>query len=514
MSLNPLLWLHLRITGSTKTNIVIVAAYAAMVVVFASISFYVTAVNARPTERAGDLAQLNAIWLTIMTAAQAFFLLLLAPAAVRRAVMRDCESGMMESHRISPMSNLKVMLGYMSGAPVQALLLYLVSLVLGTYFATSYASSPGLGGAIGVRATLAGWYFAQGCMIMLAAMITSVVLLTALATRGKANVVGIFVLVGIFGGWFAIAFIPGLALLLGVLSGGVLVKLVTSARVGGDPLIIANAAALQFVFCLIFIAAACRKFRSPQHSLFSLPLSLVLLGVWGLTLVVGMRVAPEYPWLFSEWEGYGFAQLVASTIAFIVVSLFALTAASVNLHRRDRAAVFGQAGAAAASLALRLMPVLLAAATVLCLLLMYVNADRGQLSESARHAFESGATWLAIATAMLLSFWTDFKIMYFLAARTRRFVILLLIALLAIKGIPLLLDGIIWVVLEEIARRPWYGEGYLTGCSPIGTLILLPQDGVPLWVGLAVQALLATGATAIGRRVRRPGPDELARTEG
>jgi len=168
MSLNPLFWLHLRIGGSARTNVIIAIAFTAVVIVFASISLYVAGMEAGPRGAAQAYARVNAVWLVIMTVAQGVFLLLLAPSAIRRAVQRDFDSGMIESHRLSPMSNLKIVLGYVTGAPIQALMLYALSLVFGSYFATRYALSTGLGGAIGLRVTLSAWCFAQGGMLVLA----------------------------------------------------------------------------------------------------------------------------------------------------------------------------------------------------------------------------------------------------------------------------------------------------------------------------------------------------------
>ncbi len=52
--------------------------------------------------------------------------------------------------------------------------------------------------------------------------------------------------------------------------------------------------------------------------------------------------------------------------------------------------------------------------------------------------------------------------------------------------------------------------GYLTGLSPIGTLILAPKGELAIWTGLAVQAVLAGGATLLARRARRRLMDRAA----
>ncbi len=503
MTLNPLFWLHFRTSGHARTNILVVVGFTGVVLLFASLSFYIAAASVPLRDRPATFAGVNAVWLMIMTAAQALFLLLLGPSALRRAVQRDFDSGMIESHRLSPMSNLKIILGYLTGAPVQAGLLYAVSLLFGSYFAARYALSPGLGGVIGLRATLLGWYSAQGCMLLLSFMIGALILLSSIATHGKANIVGILVLIGFIGGWVAIVFIPGISLLLGVMSGGVLVGLITPAKVSGDPSVILVAASLQLVFGIIVLAAACGKLRAPERPLFSIHLGLILLAAWGVTLVTGLHIAPKYDWLFSEWREYTYVQLVASTIAFMLIGFFPLITAAVNLYYRDRAAGYDERTGKLKWVALHLMPVLLAGATVLCLLLMLGAIDRTQLPRVAHGAFQHWPAWTAIGAALLLSFWTDFHWVYFLKAYVRRPMIGLLIAIAVLKGGPLLLDGTVQFAVEEMGEGRWNGYGYLTGLSPLGTLIFVPQGGPAIWTGLGVQAVVAFGATLLARRARR-----------
>jgi hypothetical protein len=396
-----------------------------------------------------------------------------------------------------------------TGAPIQALMLYGIGLLFGSYFAAQYGLAPGLGGAIGLRATLAGWYFAQGCLLVLAAMISAFVLLLSLATRGKGNVISLLIVALLLGGWVAVLFIPGLALLTGVLSAGVLVGLLTSAKVGGNPIVIAAAGVLQFVFALILLAAACGKLRAPDRPLFSLRLSLLLLLVWGFTLVAGVYAAPGHNWLFDEWSEYGYAQLVGSTIAFIAVGLVAGVAAAVDLFRHDRAATFGEQSHPRQRLTLQLVPLALALLTLLCFFLMMRGLRPTQLASAVIDAFGGWSPWVAIGVAMLLSFWIDFNWVYFLEAHGRRILVSLVIMLVLLKVVPLGLDAAIEWFVRELADRRWIGYGYLSAVSPVGTLVWAAKGGVAVWVGLAFQALLAVGATLLGRRVRQ----RLGRTE-
>ena len=504
MTINPLLWLHSRITGSSRTNIIVTAIYAGLVLSFSVISFYVAATNTRPNDRPQTFAQLNAVWLIIMTIAQGIFLLLLAPSAVRRAVQRDCDSGMMESLRLTPMSNRRIVLGYLIGCPIQPLMLYAVSLVFGSYFAAAYGGSPGLGGALGAWSTLSGWYFAQGCLLVIAAMITAGVLLSALATRGKSNVAGALMLISLLGGWFAIMFIPGLTLVLGVLSGGVLFKLMTSAKLGGDPLTIVQAGFFQIAFCLVFFAAACHKLRGPDKPLFSLALGLILAGTWAAALIAGFRASSSAQWLFENIDQYRMAQWICSTVAFMAVCYFALWAAARGLLARRSKSSERQPRGGSRALRYSLIPALLAIATVLCMFAMYKMLPSQALPAADRHALASYSQpfWIAVGAAMLLSFWTDFNLIQALIAGMKKSIYALLGALVLLKGMPLLIDQIFMFAIEGVGDSRWTGRGYCSAVSPIGTLIYAATGGWAIWTGLGVQGVIAVVATVLGARAR------------
>jgi hypothetical protein len=492
MALNPLFWVQLRLGNNWRNLILVPTALAVLVLGFASASYYWT-------DR-GSYGAVSATWLAITTAAQAAFLLLIAPSAIRRAVLTDFQSGMIESHRLSPMGNLKIVTGYLSGPPVQAVVLYAVSLVLGTYFAGHYAQSFGLPGTMGVA--VGGWYFFQLCLLFAAFLVAALVLLTALATAGKTNVIGAIVLVGILGGWVAVRFVPGLALLSGALSGSALLETIRSGQLSGDPAVILLALLVQLALATTLVRAACRLVRTPGRSLFSIPLSLVLLGIWTFASIAGIAHVPQNQWLFGQSENTARVQLICSTAAFLLVAQFALTAAVAERFHLDRAAALGAAVPSRRRRQLALIPPLLALATVLTLLLMYNWVEPGRRTE-LDGAFGNGLAIAAILAALFFSYWFDYGVAYFAAATGQRVLLVLLGSVIAFKALPIAVDEAIRYFVRELAGQSWVGYGGLTGISPIGTLILCHSGGVALWAGLLVQALLAGAATHLARRARR-----------
>ena len=123
------------------------------------------------------------------------------------------------------------------------------------------------------------------------------------------------------------------------------------------------------------------------------------------------------------------------------------------------------------------------------------------------------ATWLIVFTALLLSFWNDFHWLYFMKSRLNRPFVAFTIMLVVLKGLPLMLEGIAQFIVEEVGDSHWTGEGYLSGLSPIGTLILLPKGGAALWVGLIGQVFIAGVAILLASRARKKVLMESVGTE-
>jgi hypothetical protein len=407
---------------------------------------------------------------------------------------------MIESHRLSPMSSFKIIAGYLTGPPTQAAILYATSLVFGTFFAGQYARSFGMAGMLGTA--VGGWYVVQVSLLFVAFMVAALVLLGALATAGKTSFIAVAVVIGIFGGWAAVSFVPGLALLTGILSGGVLLEFIRGGQFTGDSAVIVLAPMVQFALGATFIRAACRKIRAPEKSLFSIPLSLTLLIIWGFTLVGGFARVPQNPWLFADFSDLGFAQLICSTVAFLAVGLFVLVAAASERFHLDRAAVLGAARSPRRQRVLTLMPVLLGVLTLLAMSLMCRWIDPYQ-RVAVLEAFDRPAIVVAMLVALVLSCWLDYCLVYAAVARGKKILFVLIGSVAVLKIMPLAADALIESILWEAAQQTWTGQGYLTGLSPIGTLILCRTDGTPMWVGLLAQAVLAGIATGLAGRARR-----------
>jgi len=184
------------------------------------------------------------------------------------------------------------------------------------------------------------------------------------------------------------------------------------------------------------------------------------------------------------------------------VGLFALVAAASERFHLDRAAVLGAARSPRRQRVLTLVPVLLGVLTLLAMSLMCQWMDPYQ-RVTVLEAFNLPAIVVGMLAALVLSCWLDYCLVYAAVARGKKILFVLIGSVAVLKILPLAADALIESILWEATHQTWGGQGYLTGLSPIGTLILCRSGGTPMWVGLFVQAVLAGIATGLARRARR-----------
>ncbi|MGD8450255.1 MAG: hypothetical protein PVJ57_00425 [Phycisphaerae bacterium] len=507
MSANPLFWVHFRLTGAWRNNVAIAIAYGVLVLLGSAMLYQLGS--------ASDAGGISSACLGFVTLLQGLFLLLIAPSGIRKAVLRDYQTGMIESHRLSPMSGVKIVAGYLTGPPVQSFWLFGMGLLLGAFFVARVASGmnmPRLGSMLFI-----GWYSLQACLICTAFMVGSLALLLALGSAGKTNIVGVAIIVGIFGGYFAVAFVPGLALISGVIGGGTLVRALFGGGVPtampGNAAEIAMTIAGQVAFGLVFAWAACRKVRAPERPMFGVGLGLLLAALWSATAVAGMNALSARHWLIVNYDLDNLAavQLVMSTSICLIVALFPLVGAAAEQFRRDRGAAFGEPAGGLLDGTQRLIPVVLALLVVLTLAAMYERMDPAlvlrDVTSRGRPVLELAfGRWdlrLAMLLALLASFWVDYNVVYFAVARGMKLFRWLLLSLLVFKVLPLVLDLVLAFSIEHSGEECKFVDLWFAGYSPIGTLVLcMAEDGKP-WPGLIGQGVIALGATWLGWRARR-----------
>lgn len=486
MSRFPLTRAHFLLAGGWRQNIVILGVYAALVVTLATAIYG----NCKPE----DQTAVSGVFLFVITLVQGLLVLLIAPGAVRKAVLRDFQSGMMESHRLTPLSGLNLVVGYLAGPTAQALLLYAAGLVMGGYLAGAYGQSVRFAaGAIG------GWYFSQLCLLTLALLVIALVLLTALATKGKANLITLLVLFSVLGGWFVVPFVPGVALLMGAMSAGFLGTFLirTGPIATTNPGVLGWAILLQVVIGVILLAAAARKVRAPDRPAFSVLLGLLLLIASGVALGAGLHFFSDYRRLF-RWEQNPIWQWLGSAVAFMLVALLPLAASAEERHSADRSALLARGYRSAVWRSADFMPLLLTLMTILAMYWMQ------QLQPDVAFDVERRTLLVPMLVAIGLSFWTDYACIGWARGRGRSAFFGMLVAWLLLKALPLAIEGMM-VFAADLARRENPTEWWFAGLSPVGTLFMATRQANP-WPGIFVQGVVAAAVTVLARRPARRMP--------
>jgi len=484
---------NVEMSGGWRRQFGIAALLVAAVAILAIVSYRLSDPS--------DHGYVSGVWLSIVTGVQCLLLLLLCPGAVKRAVQRDFTNGMLESHRITPMSNLRIVFGYLFGAPVTLANLYVASLLTGSYFAIAVGSQTGMGLLV-----LRGWYALQPCLLMTAFLCTTLMLLNAISSRGKAGFMTILAVLSVFVGWFAICFVPGLALVTGVLTGDVLFGLIrTTTTTTASPLITVLTIAAQAALGATFIAAACRKVRAPHLPAFSIQLGLILALAWAATLVVGAAVMPARTWLRLDMAEYlATIRIIASVATFLLLALFAIVAAAAHVTYHDRLASFGFVSSWRDRVGPMGVPLLVALLALATFFAVYWVTDPALVARDfyLTQALHSPQSIGAMCLAILLSAWTSFCVLYWLLGRNPRGAVAGVTLVIGLLAGPLVAELLIAGVADA-ANVEWsFAEGYIAGISPVGTLILCcTQGGLP-WSGLAAQLALAALATVLALRVR------------
>lgn len=513
--MNPIVWLHLRL-GGTRTHYLVPIIFTCIVLLASTLSFQIPG---------SDASAINMFWIGILSAGQAVFLLIVSPASVRKSVLRDFQTGMMESHRVTPMSNLRLVLGYLLGAPLQPFLLYATAGLLAIFFLVNLAASlnqatlPGGQGLAALPAgtmlqvVAAGWALLQAGMLMLAFMISALGLLAAIASSGKANVLGVLIFIGAIGGWIIVPYVPGLALLAGIASAETLASSLAKGALSGDVKTIFTGGLAQTALACTFVAAACRMVRCPEQSLFGIPLGLIVLALSGACLVLGVSLNSGGTFWPVGGDAIAYPRVVASTGVFVLIALLPLSAAALHRFHEDRARALSSS--AARGLVLSAFPLVLGAAALGAMALMVRVSDPALILS---HPFLlRPQTWIVLAAALLLNLWTAYQLLYLGHSRVWRTWTVSLPILVGLSVGPMLIDGAIYGLAREIGEFEWTGFGVLSHFSPYGLIALLPMHGASTavllpWLGLVVQAGLALVATWLARTARAQYASGLRRS--
>lgn len=421
---------------------------------------------------------------------QSILLAIIGATQVATAVGGARESGIIDFHRVSPLSPTATTLGFFFGAPVREYALFLLTIPFSLICVANDA--PGLGGFVQTMVSL----------FLSAWLLHSLALLTALSSRkpkaGK-GVVGLVVFLVFFGG----------QIFLGVSRAATFVGLATTYGFFGLQLpwllyvLLFAAPTLSFL-----LLASVRKMQSDRAHPYTKPEAAACLGVLA-TLILG-----------AVW-GYE-ARYLSLVVLYILVVMGCVLVATVTPNAGEFAKGVRRAerrGTARLSYwdDLSLNRIVL---VVLCgIVLAGATFSRYAVATDAATGFGSAGpveTGLTIAIGVLVVAYVGLALQYFLLSLEKRGTTIMGLFLFFVWGVPLL--------VAAISGAAGAGEGagqFIAALSPVAGLALSTDLGngtgtTTLQAATLVPALifvfLFNNLVTVARRravaaIHAPGPD-------
>jgi hypothetical protein len=473
---NPISSVQMRLRGGWKTLLINSSVYA--LVVFAAMGIWAQA----DAKHLKDVAQ---GWSVVLMLIQTLLVLVFTSLRISGSVRQDNASGIMESHRLMPITGLSASVGFIVGPSAQMLAIGAVNLVAGI-------ASSSLAGLSSAR-----WLTCNLIMFLFVAFVGTFSVMVGFYRRAVFNSAVVLAVIGLFSRGMLLWALPAMAILVSPLARDSVFSVQSSNELFGPALLFAFVG--QAIFGGVFLTAAARKFRQPDRPAFSVSLSLVLLGAWVLLSVVGMiewdAFEPSFlRWVVGPTNQQTCAQFTGSALSSLLLTLLPLSAA-IRTDREHKAA-----GTRGEPVARRILTTLACSALVCTLLLVPFNELR-HLSQSIGIVALSMVAAI-VALGALLSLCRP-------SARHSAWVVI--IFLLAAWIAPLIADVVDHSVLMDdydSQHAPWS----ITAFGPIGTMTAPWTPDVQTPAGLYCQVAVAVAMAVLAlmvelrRRQKTPGP--------
>jgi len=441
------------------------------------------------------LITVSALMLNGLIGIQAFIIVLAGCNAVHRAMLRDYESKMIESHRLTPMSNIGVVLGYLFGSTVQVLVLFIANLAVGAVL-TALAGLP-----------LSAWI--NGNLLMLSGAVTlwSVVVLSGLQLRKPVGPVPVLIAAALFGN-VGIMALPAAGLLLCAYPLVIGIQLVTgSAAI--PPVGVWIIGSLNVLMTVFWLSTAAAKYRRPDLPALNGFRGLTLLAFWVVPGTAGIVVSSTGGVAAMRFPNNTFViliQWVATMILSLVVALPMIAGAVECSMLIKRGSLARDWADRASATAWALIGTLLICGGMSAIGITIWRDPAGGAASFV---------WSNTALACLLALLTARAMFMLTFALAKRSVINGTILLILLWGLPLLID-LIRAQVNANASDTGIAFSSLLGFSPAGTLaatwIIGDVSILPgLWSQLAITFVLSVAAWRVTkRRWERETPRETS----
>ncbi len=432
-------------------------------------------------------------FLMALSGFQLFVIALAGCNAIYRAMLRDYDSKMIESHRLTPLSNLTVVLGYLFGATQQTIALFLVIVVTGVLV------------SLGAGLPADSWVYGNLCALSGTIMLWSACVFWGLRQEKPSSPAPILIGFAVLS--FPIGVIPALGLLTGLYSGYLGIWMM-NGTVPVPPIAVYIVVAVS-AFCTVFwVSTAAVKYRRPDLPALNGGRGLVLVGLTTLLGTAGIvafeRIVPGSAGMGGFYERY------FPRMQWVVTLIGELLLAGVAIAGASKCRVLAARGTALRGASDRVSPLSVAvlASLLVCTLMAAVGSplwprflDGVRSDQLRENLVICGPVWGWTLGACLLGALTLcglFAIAYRRFATPKYFVIMFLIFAWALPPIG---DSIRMEFVREHGAPADYS--WLIGCCPPGLIaaVWVPLD-IRLWPGALVQSGVLIVLAWFARRAR------------
>ena len=429
-----------------------------------------------------------------LTGIQVFVTVLAGCNAVYRAMLRDYQSKMMESHRLTPMSNLAIVVGYLFGPALQTLVLFCV------FMATGVLVSHFGGRPVGM------WIFGNLLLLSGAIMVWSGAVFVGM--RQDKPVSPAPIVVGFAALSFPLAMVPALGLLTGVYAGHLSVWMMIGT-LPVPPRAAIVIVVVNLAYTCFWVSTAAVKYRRPDLPALTGARGLFLLG---MSLLIGAVGIVAFKQIATNTAGLSeFYKPSLVRTQWLVTLNCALLLAAVVTGGSVRCRVLDSRGTALRGRSDRMSPLTIAilTAALICAIMAGAGASiwpRLLSTERSDVLLENLVTYapvwgwtLGACLLATLTFRSVLEIGYRLLSSPK---ILVFVFLAVAWAAPPAIDAAYMEYMREFRGGAEYS--WLTAASPPGMLgaIWGPLD-IRLWPGLVAQLVVLASMVLVARRARR-----------
>ena len=424
---------------------------------------------------------------------------------IHKAVVSDTEGKMMESHRLSPMTGLSAVLGYMIGPGLQIACLCLVNLIAGVVFCA-------LSGTL-----MTVWLTGHVYILFVAAFVWSGTALGSLCLGKGASLIPFLFVLLILPTRQGLELIPGLGLICGTEMIGYCYSVAVGGGSSGLPAGVGWSLAVQILVILLWLRGAARKFERPDLPAFSVEWASLMYAGWLVVAVVGLDRAKELKLPLTFFAVKPSWQLAATLVASLVFLIVPLRSAAIESQRwlEQHRELAGDK-----PLAPTLVGLVLALATAILLAWLPAWSEYRRFEPGVIERLFEVLLW---TTAGVVLVGVSLAALYrtACAARLKKIDTPVIIYVILVWAALPIADSIIQAYQEAASLHYEAHLTALTACSPAGGLIAVWRaEPLIIWEGLVFHAALCLGLVVLelrtvrAARARRAAVGRLAKTSG